>query len=250
MKKNLLLICVLFLMTDCLSQKNQGNEALLGDWKHTNSKYNQYESRNVALGGVRFDSDSLEFFGDYMLNPMFNFKEYSISEDSITIGFQKEARIFAINQIQDTLYINDSSYTYKYVKLDRKISNEANRIEFKSRNPGWERRYFFDFTLKKNGMFRYESKTENTVLIGQLKKNYIEFIFDKLHNIELPIQTKNNEIMPHGDIFTLEMFIANSRLDSITYSNELEGDYLKWIASILQSTPLWLEDAIINYNTD
>lgn len=99
-------------------------------------------------------------------------------------------------------------------------------------------------------MFRYESKTENTVLIGQLKKNYIDFIFDKLHNIELPIQTKNNEIMPHGDIFTLEMFIANSRLDSITYSNELEGDYLKWVASILQSTPLWLENAIINYNTD
>ena len=44
-------------------------------------------------------------------------------------------------------------------------------------------------------MFRYESKTENTVLIGQLKKNYIDFIFDKLHNIELPIQTKNNKVL-------------------------------------------------------
>jgi len=245
MKGKLLFFCGLLTVSGCYNQKDQSINTLIGDWKLTNPKYSQHETLNVTLNGVRFYSDSLEFFADYMSNPIFNYRKYSLSTDSITIKFESGLDTFAFKHRKDTLYIKDSSYTYKYVKIQTEITNEANRIEFKSRNPGWEaRRYFFDLTLNENGAFRYDSKSEDRVIEGQLKENYTAFIFDKLHKIEFPIQTDSNEVIPtHDHVFTLEVFADDSRVDSVTYSKEIEGAYLKWLASILQSTPLWIDDA-------
>lgn len=246
MEKKLLFYFGLLVISACYSQKDQSEDLLIGDWKLVNPEYSQYEALNVSLSGVRFYSDSLEFFADYMSNPMFNYRKYSISTDSITIEFESGSNTFAVRHSRDTLHITNSSYTYKYVKLHTKISNEANRIEFKSRNPGWEVRHFFDLTIYQNGTFLYNSKTEDRVLEGRLKENYIAFIFDKLHTVELPIQADSNEVIPAGDhVFTMEIFDYETRLDSVTYSRKLEGAYTKWLASILQSAPLWIDEAVV-----
>ena len=150
-----------------------------------------------------------------MSNPIFNYKEYSITDDSITIGFESGPNTFAFRQGRDTLYIKDSSYVYKYMKLHAKTWNEVDRIKFNSLNPGWgEKRYFFDLTLNQDGVFRYGSKSEERILEGRLKEKYVTFIFDKLHNIELPIRVNSDkEEFLHHRAFTLEVFVNEVRVD-------------------------------------
>ena len=52
-------------------------------------------------------------------------------------------------------------------------------------------------------------------------------------------------MVPAGDhIFTLEIFRNQTKADSLSYSRKIEGQYSRWLASILQSTPLWIDGAI------
>lgn len=246
MKIQQLLIFSLLVLAGCSNSKKQKPNLFLGDWELINPKHSQLERSNVALDGVSFYMDSLDFFSDYMNNPIFNYRKYSIEGDSIAVEFENGTTTFGFRKKADTLFINDGKYLYKYVKLNSKVRNEANKVKFNSLNPGFETRYFFDLTLSQDGSFLYVSKSENNrILEGKLKEKYVAFIFDKLHNIELPIRVDSNEVVPAGDhIFTLEIFRNQTKADSLSYSRKIEGQYSRWLASILQSTPLWIDGAI------
>lgn len=246
MKAKLVLFFIAFTFYGCYNQKDIIIKKLDGDWELINPRFSQQDAVNVALNGIRFYADSLEFFGDYMSNPLFNLRKYSLTKDSIIIEFNSGLDTFAFKHNNDTLSIEDCNYTYRYVKIHTDTKNQANRIKFVSQNPGWEeKRYFFDFTIDKNGVFEYNSKSEKRELEGIFKKKYTDYIFDKIHNINFPIQTSNNElIITHNHFFTLEVFTGNTRLDSLTYSKDIEDPYMKWLSSLLQSIPLWVEDAI------
>jgi len=233
------------LMTGCHQQVDKNENALIGDWKQINTEITEYPAVNVFLQGVSIKMDSLAFFSDYLNNPLFDYRRYSVSGDSIFIEFDGSINAFYFHRTENALLIQDGERDYMYVKLQPKIRNNADRIEFISLNPGRYDSYFFNLSLSQNGSFTYISTSDGRELKGHLKDTYLKFVFDKLHNMELPIQSDSDEVIPAGDhLFTIKIFYNENRLDSVTYSRGLKGSYTKWLANLLQSTPLWIEDAI------
>ncbi len=231
-----------------LSYCNHSHDFLNGDWKWINNSYDKYPSTNVFYQGMVIHKDSLLFVGDYMLNPFFNVKKYSASNDSIFIQYDDGVRGFKYTVQNDSLTLAKGESIYIFERTEQLSKNLIDSLSFSSENlgRGAEQSYFFELCLNNEGFYTYQSKYQTWQKKGQLQERYRNFIFDKLNKIDLPIKYNAQEvIITHEHIFTMELFKNGVKLDSLTYSKEVEGAYAKWLASILQSAPLWIDDATI-----
>ena len=245
MKTSLLLLLICFLMVfNCF---DPSNGSLKGEWKWINNSNDKYLSVNVFHQGMVVYEDSLLLVGDYMFNPFFNKKKYSAINDSVFIWYDDGRKSFKYSIQNDSLTLINDKLIYIYKRINQPSNNHIDSLSFSSENPGRssEENYFFELDINKEGKFVYRSKYQERKIEGRLHEKYRKFIFDKINKLETPVSYNKEEEIPQGDhVFILELFAKGVRVDSVIYSREIEGTYAKWVASILQSTPLWVDAAI------
>ncbi len=249
MKSKQILFFGLLLTVGCQKQSSYEGNSLLGHWELVNSPFDMYEPVNATHEGISIYSDSLEFIADYMNKPIFDYRKYSIQDDSIYIDIRNVNKAFSYKLDKDSLFLSDAVRVFHYLRLFDGKKNALDRIEFNSMSPSpfdIKRGFNFSLSLSQNGEIYYKSTSGDIVLEGHLSEKYTSYIFDKLNRIDLPLQFDRGEIIPAGDhLFTLELFESSTRVDSVTYSRGIQGAYLKWLSSILQSTPLWIDQAVV-----